>query len=75
MPDFAVCGGELVEHIAGLPHQAEPPVQLPKQQEAAVATEGTASEIKHDFPVFVSLEKLSLERYTIVMVALYAVSL
>ena len=57
MPDLApLAGVEAVEYLAGLLRQAEPPVQLPQQEEAAVAADGAAPEIKHDFPASVSLK-------------------
>ena len=57
MPDLApLAGVELVERLAGPPRQAEPPVKLPQQKETAVAADGAAPEIKHDFPVLLSLK-------------------
>ncbi len=57
MPDLApLAGVEPVEHLACPPRQAEPPVQLPQQKEDAVAADGAAPEIKHDYPVLPSLK-------------------
>ncbi len=43
MADLAgLAGVEPVEHLAGLPHQPEPPVQLPRQKEAPVDADGAA---------------------------------
>ncbi len=57
MADLAgLAGLELAEHLAGLLHQAEPPVQLPQQEEAPVTADGAAPEVKHDFPALPSLK-------------------